>query len=391
MKIFYAAGPGDIISAHKHWMRGVEDPSQMALTYSGQFADFCRDIGASAHFISYSSQPGTFRDGDFLLQHVPKKSLGPGAAGYHLSELLYAIKLLSMARGSDIAFVDTGTTHHFALWAFRAFGIKVVPILHNTLWPAGYPRGGAIQNLLRKLDATFFKFGSNAALGVSPECIRQVEAMGGTSIPRAEFKGQFIRSYFETMPNAPTETRPFRLLFAGRIQENKGVFDILKMAEKINGSHPGLVEWDICGRGLDLEALRSACKQAGLENIVKIHGHLAPAGMRSMIANSHASIVPTKSTFAEGMALSAVEPILSGRPVITCSVVPALEVLRPACLEAKTDDVDSYVARVIELATSKPLYDKLCSESRTLGNPFYDRKQGLATALKAITAAISGR
>ena len=48
--------------------------------------------------------------------------------------------------------------------------------------------------------------------------------------------------------------------------------------------------------------------------------------------------------------MTAAEAILVGRPVITNSVVPALEVLRPACVEARTNDVDSYVAAILKLS-----------------------------------------
>lgn len=34
-RVFYAAGPGNVIAAHQHWMRGASDPSEMSLTYSG--------------------------------------------------------------------------------------------------------------------------------------------------------------------------------------------------------------------------------------------------------------------------------------------------------------------------------------------------------------------
>ena len=43
VKILYAEGPGDIIQAYRFWMNRKDDPSQMSLTFSGEFADFCRE------------------------------------------------------------------------------------------------------------------------------------------------------------------------------------------------------------------------------------------------------------------------------------------------------------------------------------------------------------
>src|SRR2546425_9162016 len=54
--------------------------------------------------------------------------------------------------------------------------------------------------------------------------------------------------------------------------------------------------------------------------------------MSEIIGKNHASIVPTSS------------------------VVPACELLGGACLEAKADDVESYVAQVLKLAKSREQY-----------------------------------
>ena len=57
--------------------------------------------------------------------------------------------------------------------------------------------------------------------------------------------------------------------------------------------------------------------------------------------------------------MTAAEAILAGRPLITSPVVPALEVLRPACVAARTDDVDSYVEGVLKLIGDREHYESL--------------------------------
>ena len=47
-RIFYAAGPGNIIATHRFWKENKRNPTQVSLTYSGQVQDFCREIGAVA-------------------------------------------------------------------------------------------------------------------------------------------------------------------------------------------------------------------------------------------------------------------------------------------------------------------------------------------------------
>ncbi len=117
---------------------------------------------------------------------------------------------------------------------------------------------------------------------------------------------------------------------------------------------------------------------------MNIRGWTSPSDQIEVYARSHAAIVPTRSSFIEGMALTAVEAVLAGRPLITNPVVPALEVLRPACVGARTDDVDSYVEGVLKLIGDREYYESLRRACPELGKPFYDREQGLTAVFKRV-------
>ena len=82
--------------------------------------------------------------------------------------------------------------------------------------------------------------------------------------------------------------------------------------------------------------------------------------------------------------MTAAEAILAGRPLITNPVVPALELLRPACVEARTNDVDSYVDGVLKLISDREYYESLRRACPELAKPFYDREQGLTAVLKQV-------
>ena len=58
------------------------------------------------------------------------------------------------------------------------------------------------------------------------------------------------------------------------------------------------------------------------EDLVKAYG------------NSHAVIIPTTSSFTEGMPAVASEAVLTGRPLITSRLSNALDVLEGAVVEA---------------------------------------------------------
>ncbi len=83
-----------------------------------------------------------------------------------------------------------------------------------------------------------------------------------------------------------------------------------------------------------LADLRAAVKEADLADVFRCHGHCNKPIMRQMYANSHVVIVPTTGDFIEGFNQVIAEAILSGRPVITSAVCPAIAYVREACIES---------------------------------------------------------
>ncbi len=129
----------------------------------------------------------------------------------------------------------------------------------------------------------------------------------------------------------------------------------------------------------------------GLESIVNIRGWTPLPDVIEVYAKSHAAIVPTRSTFSEGLAMTAAEAIMAGRPVITDPVVPASEVLRDACVVARTNDMDSHVEGVLKLVGDPEYYEGLRRACPALAERFYDREQGLAAVLKRIIQPLKDR
>ncbi len=272
----------------------------------------------------------------------------------------------------------------------RIAGIRIVTILHNTLWPRGFPQTRWTRRLAVRMDGLFFRYVSSATIGVSPECIRQLEKItNGRAKNLYQMRCQYRPHLFAEIP-APAfpQQHPFRIMFSGRIMRSKGVFDVLEMARKVEALVPGRVRWELCGSGPDLDKLRRQREVMGLEEIVTIRGWTSPGELREILGQCHLSIVPTRGEFAEGMAMTAVEAVLSGRPVLTSQVVPALDVLRPACIEARTDDIDSYVKEIVKLIDDPNQYRILCEACPDLQSQFYDGNQGKRAVLKSIVSQL---
>lgn len=395
LRIFYAAsGPGDLVESHRRWKRHEHNPTEVSITFSSQIQNFCARTGAQCYMLSTHSRREIVTDGNFTIEHRPK----PVRHGmrFHLAEIGYGLGLLATALKfrASFALLDSGCTHFFVMALFRLFGIRVVPILHNTLWPSGFPPTRLIPRLVLRLDAFFWKRVPTAAIAVSPECERQIFAVAGqVRYPIFQIRAQFRPEYFAGIPPPPPhERRPFRVMFIGRVERSKGVFDLLEIARRLEDSHPGLVRWEICGRGSDFDELVERHRQLGLGDTVNLRGWTSLDDLVNVYGASHASIVPTRSAFTEGLAMTAAEAILAGRPLVTNPVVPALELLRPACVEAKTDDAGSHMQAVLRLATDGDLYRRLCAACAGLQAQFYDdRRFGLASVLDRVIAGTAGR
>jgi glycogen synthase len=394
-RVFHTGGPGDIIAAHRFWRRNEHCPTEVTITFSSQFEQFCEDIGAEAYIVGYNSRKEILKDGAFTLEHRPKPMPGARGALYHLAEIFYGLGLLVTAVRfrANVAVIDSGSTYYFVTSLFRLMGIRVIAVLYNTLWPRGFPPTRRVPRAILALDSLFYRHVATAVIGVSPECTRQVaQVTGGRHAPLYEISAQFPREYFAQIPPPPPfDHRPFQIMFIGRVNRSKGVFDILEMAQKVEASVPGQVRWEICGSGPDLEELRRRHRDMGLESIVNIRGWTPLSDLLEVYARSQAAIVPTRSSFIAGLEMTAAEAILAGRPLITNPVVPALELLRPACVEARTDDVDSYVEGVLKLIGDREYYESLRRACPELGEQFYDRSLGLAAVLKRAVEPLEDR
>ena len=389
-RIFYAAGPGNVISAHGHWLRGAYEPTEVSITFSSQIQDYCRATNSPACIVSYRSPPEHLKDGLFILEHRPKSMPGARGLKFHIAEALYACSLFGTAVKfkSTVAILDSGSSHFFMGWLFRLARIPVITVLHNTIWPSGFPPTRLIPKLIQRLDALFFRWGSSATIGVSPECVRQVDQLTkGHHGPLYEIRAQFLPERFEAIAPPPRfDGSSLRIMFIGRVDRIKGVFDILEMAKRLEEKFPGRIHWEICGTGPDFKLLAQKRGEMALDN-VDLLGWVSMEKLQEVYGRSHLSIVPTRSDFAEGLAMTAAEAILAGRPLITNPTVPALELLRPASLEGRTNDVDSYVEVIGRLVENPSNYTSLCAACAPLRAQFYDRSRGLTAVLSSVLAS----
>lgn len=385
MRLLWACGPGNVISSYRTWRAGEDAASEVSITFSGQFFDFCKRADVQSYVIGWNQHADRIADGRLVIEHRPKPLWGGKGIRYHLSQLSYGLRLMvsALAYKADAVIADSGATYYFLLSPLRLLGIHIIPCLHNAVWPTGfYPKGWAKRANLG-LDGIFWRWFASATICVSPEQQRQLLELSGT--PKGEIvqmRGMFRRGYLDLLPSALEHPPwPFRILYAGRIERDKGIFDLLEIVARLTARYPGRIECKFCGDGSDLPKLREAASNSPVAASVQVLGRLDRHQMADAYGWCHVVVIPTRSGSGEGLPLVAQEAVLASRPFVTSPLSNTLDVLGEAAVEAQPDDLDSYVRALESLITDRELYASKCAACGQLQQQFYDSQNGFDAAL----------
>lgn len=383
-------GPGDLVQDFRRHADEQLVRGETSITFSQQAFNLIESRGFQSLAVSYNPRRARFRKGMIETVNLPKPLAGSSGMRYHLSQLLYAVRLTTMAKryGTDLAVIDSGTSQYFMLELFRLAGIPVAVNMHNVRWAQGFEPNGRLTRAIRKLDSRFLRRTAIAALGCSPECARQARADGADALPFYLWAGQYDAIGFQPDQPPPADG-PFNILFVGRVEQSKGVFDLISMARKLEGRQGRPVRFEVCGDGSALADLRAAVAHAGMEDRIVIRGRLERAALLEAYAQCHAVIVPTRGDFTEGMPLVCAEAMLAARPVITSAVSNALAVIGSSIVEAVPEDVDSYVSAINTLVDDPMLWERLSANTRENRAQFLDRSCSYAAALDRLFAQVS--
>jgi glycogen(starch) synthase len=375
--VLYVEGSGDVVKAYESWVSGHDYLSETSVTFSSQVFQVCKERSVPLYALSSHSRIDSLKEGNFTVTNGRRLNIRIPKIGYELTVFLYTLRLLFIALRlrPETIIINAGVIDWAYLPLLRLSGAKIVPVMHNTLWPEGFrPKFGLRHRIYRFV----WRRCVWQTLGVSPACARQVQSLA--AVPVIVFKPSFPVASFKDAPQKDFADAPFRVMYAGRIEENKGVFDVLKMAEKL--PH---VEFSMCGDGSSLPEIKRQIIVRRLKN-VKTYGNLARPELVEQYRAAHLVVVPTRSTFAEGFAMVAAEAILMLRPVITSQVVPASEVLAKAIVCVTTDDAEAYASAIEKLSMDETAYIALVKGAQDLRQFILDDATSFCAGLRSVVS-----
>lgn len=369
--IYYAAVAGDVSGTYRRWREGLRDERQLAETYSGQFFDLCKRLGRKGVASFPADVSETICDASFEIRARPRPSKSIGLR-FHIDQWRLAWHLWLDAwktKSSDVIVMD-GVTSFYLLSPLSMMGKKVYVSIHTVLRRKDETRTPA-RRLIDLLNRWFFEHHCAGCLVASPIIEKQIRELGATHVSITVFYPLYSRADFERFSLSRVAQPPFRILYAGRIEIEKGVFDLMNAACNLAACGYSL-RVDFCGDGTELDNLKEAISSSGLGHIMFAHGHLSRSELSDFLEKSHVVVVPTRRAFPEGLNQVVIEAVLARRPVITSAVCPALELVSDAALKAEPDDAQSYEACIRALINDPDLMNMLVMAGDRYREQFFD-------------------
>jgi glycosyltransferase involved in cell wall biosynthesis len=177
------------------------------------------------------------------------------------------------------------------------------------------------------------------------------------------------------------------LLYVGRIERNKGVFDLL-LAAKAAISNGLKIKLVFVGDGADFFLLRKKVKCLRLDSNVILLGKKDRESTFRIIRSAFLVVCPTKSDFPEGRCMVAMEALVMGVPVVAPDFGPFPYLIshNNNGMLYHSDSVEDLAKCISRIASDEPLYNLLCqgaSETKnSLAVPIRTFNQALNLAFK---------
>jgi glycosyltransferase involved in cell wall biosynthesis len=385
LKILCAGGSGDVIGTFQHWQHHEDDPSQVAITFSSQLFDLCEVFNAEAYIVGTYGQKQIFKEGFLTIENRPIFWENKSVVFYFIGQIYHEVTFLlkALTFKPDIV-IGSNTDCFFVLSLLPYLGIAVIPSLHCVFWAKHKPIS-KYQRVLAKLNRRFFSQDCLAILSTSEDINQQVqEITHHQARPVVNFLTTYRRNEFADVAPVNPDRATFHVLFAGRIEVDKGVFDLFAIARRFQREGRTNIVFHLCGRGSALAELQQQVQAAGLQATFILHGYCNKPEMRQMFSLCHVVIVPTRTDFVEGLNQVVIEGVLANRPVITSSTCPALNYVQQAVVEVPPDDVQAYGDAILKLQQDAAFYEEKCRSCEGVQEQFYNPANSWGAALHRI-------
>lgn len=349
IKITYIPGPGDVVGTYKYWKEGIEDPRIPVLTYSSMMYTAVKSLNAELQVISTCEAPDTSDDW-ILFSQIPITSKSKNYFQAQFERVRNIRKSLDAFRpnvvivGSDIPVM--------LLFLLKNKDWKLCLSIHNTYWSAGrapyFDFKSKIKYFLTRSNIRL----TDGALCTSVQCANQYESMHKNNVPVLTQIPAVIHDF---TPNNSASVS--RIAYLGRIEKNKGVFLLAEVISELKHDYPEL-KCFFAGSGTAVDRLEHYISESQSDALEYI-GVLSGKEVHDFLHSSDLLVVPTMSSFNEGLAKVGFESSVHLVPCLYSDVVPAKDYFDGACVVFRADDKDDLRKKLIYLMENNDYYISL--------------------------------
>lgn len=150
----------------------------------------------------------------------------------------------------------------------------------------------------------------------------------------------------------PTDKKSPTILFLGRLEQGKGIYDLIEVMTRLKTQIPGVRL--MCGGVGDIEKIRKEVLDKGIEANVELLGWVTGSAKEKLLAEAAVYVLPS---YSEGLPMGLLEAMASGLPVVATTVggIPDLVSDRVEGLLIPPGDCDAFADAIDELLRNPEL------------------------------------
>ncbi len=162
-------------------------------------------------------------------------------------------------------------------------------------------------------------------------------------------------------PDSPLfENRRRNLLFLGRLEEGKGLFDLMEIFNLLKKVHPDL-KLDIVGEGSLRHRLEKDVLKMGIKADVKFIGYVSPEETAKYYSSSLVLVFPSVS---ESFGIVVQEAMSCGLPVVASDLPAIRESSRGKAVLLDRANLELWVQEISSLIQDRQRWERISRESR---------------------------
>lgn len=230
------------------------------------------------------------------------------------------------------------------LWLASLGGARTVFHLHDGSFPAWYAGRSRLARYLilatlRRVDRVIVLTPSWAVWVKSVEPAARTQVIGNPVV----------------LPDRSRETQPARILFLGRLWQEKGIFDLVEALAIVRKDIPDLIA--VCaGDGEQAEVLAKA-EALGIADCLHLPGWIDGAEKTNQLRQASVFVLPS---YFEGLPMGVLEAMAHGVPVVATEVGGVRDALADdAGLLVRPGDVPALAEALLTLLRDQALRERM--------------------------------